>query len=276
MKVEDNKEEIIISNILNLLVYKFNSDILVEMEMKKFNITELIMIINEYEISNKEEIIDYIIHSDFFNDGFYGYLQNDIDNLVLFYLYNDKLYVVGRGTVLKEVDNILTDINVLPKIIDKENDIIVHNGFYDILFNDDFFKKIYKFIVDINPKKLFLTGHSMGTFVCLISYFMLLDNYENIINVITFGCTRIGNKNFVESFYNLKNLNIINIVNEYDIVPRLFGLQYSYFNSYCFIKNNEIIECYDNCEIYKKLFLNVSIDDHHIYKYLSNIWMFIN
>ncbi|CAA2983690.1 phospholipase A1-IIdelta [Olea europaea var. sylvestris] len=76
---------------------------------------------------------------------------------------------------------------------------------------------------------IILTGHSLGASVAILSAFDLVENGVTDIPVsaIVFGSPQVGNKAFNERLNKYRNLNVLHIKNEIDLIPhypsRLLG-----------------------------------------------------
>lgn len=205
-----------------------------------------------YNINNKNKnksINDIILDLKDSKDKFYlnKYLINNINNdkiikvffsktthILCIIIKNDKekkIKIIFKGTT----DNIHLEYNLkinLRKIKFLENNIKIHDGFYQQLFKDNFYYKIIKYIKKLNINNdyfLFFSGHSLGgVMASLFGYFSSFIFDNNKIVVISFGSCKIGNKYFQESFNNKNNLICYRIINENDIIINLPLLKYEH------------------------------------------------
>jgi len=164
----------------------------------KINITMeddlIISCINCAEIGNKS------LHSD---------IQYD-ENLLL---------IVFRGT--QNMEDLILDLDF---DVEEIKNLSIHKGFYTRTEAE--MEKILNHLETIQNvpiKKLIVTGHSLGG-ACAIIFSLLLSQKEDIWNkfekkvVITFGAPLVSSK-----VVDIIDYKIINIVNVYDLVPRLLG-----------------------------------------------------
>ena len=91
------------------------------------------------------------------------------------------------------------------------------------------FEKIDKELKKDKKCELFVTGHSLGGALATIfgaRYALVHSNHK--IKVITFGCPRVGNRNFRELTECLPNLSITRVVHDNDLIPRwpTFGFRH--------------------------------------------------
>lgn len=156
-------------------------------------------------------IEDYSIHK-------IGEGLND-DPILYFGIFhiNGNLIIAFKGTNNIQDDysdikiNTITSKNIIPGK--------VHEGFYNILFGDD------RYISVLNEVKrypdtipIFITGHSLGAALGSLLYVYIKNNHigNDDLNLITFGCPRIGNSEFSKCISDSKRY-----VNGDDIVPHL-------------------------------------------------------
>lgn len=94
----------------------------------------------------------------------------------------------------------------------------VHHGFWAD------FKSIIEEIKDelavIKFKPLFITGHSLGGALAVLTAFELAQSGYNVQAVYTFGCPRIGDSVFGDLYNSYLGDKTFCVVNENDIVPR--------------------------------------------------------
>lgn len=146
---------------------------------------------------------------------------------------NDKVVIVSfRGSeassngkfspVKLTYDWILTDFNFFKKrIIWWGFGVKVHRGFYtamEIVYDD--LKKLIDSHMSGTPKKLWITGHSLGAGVApLFAYNLAEDGYD-IQGIYTFAGPRVGNKKFCE-LYRKKFPDHQRWANNNDLVTKL-------------------------------------------------------
>ena len=120
------------------------------------------------------------------NDGAQGYVLENADEIVICF----------RGTEPDEFSDIKADLNALP---DRgQSGGWVHNGFQEEL------NKIWNDVRDIsaklcenNPKKIYITGHSLGGAMATLA----ASRLKYVTSALyTFGSPRVGTKAFVKSF----------------------------------------------------------------------------
>lgn len=120
-----------------------------------------------------------------------------------------SVVVSVRGT--SNLENALIDLNYTLQE-DDHTGALLHTGFLQSAAN------LYR---EIKPKieegyTVHLTGHSLGGAVALILAMHLdVDGYQ-VGDVITFGQPKVTNRSGASKF---KDLNVVRIVTEYDIVP---------------------------------------------------------
>lgn len=188
--------------------------------------------------------------------------KQDTEVVVVSHDKSKILSVVFRGTV--DLKNFVTDAEILMRpfcvpeeesdanssdIQDKkyhsissiscndhsENQIHVHQGFYDSVFGDGLYHRILKSIQDVKAKhpeyRVITTGHSMGAAASVLTAVALhteseISN-EEAITSINFGCPLIGNEEWYNWVNSLRpNLNIWRYVHQHDVVTRLPAIKF--------------------------------------------------
>lgn len=223
----NKKDTIILMCVLSSIVYEYKHEH--TEHCKKDAITDPIEIINT---EMDEMLTDLCSKCNIYNDNFNIY---NIDNRLIFgiFIVNKKLIISFKGSSnindftsniqFNTVDYIISDIKIQGK---------VHNGAFDILFEND----RYKFILDKineyskkNYNEIYITGHSLGGLLATIFYAFVTqlwygnpkDSKEFYIpqescKLITFGSPRPGNTIFCN---NIKDC--IRVVNSSDIVTMI-------------------------------------------------------
>lgn len=212
------------------------------------------------EICELYGLDDYTIHVE--GDGI-G------DNPILVYLIfviKERIIVVFKGT-----NNLEDDLNNL-KFTVSDLDVRIpgkfHQGFYDILFDENRYCNVISNINDhmyhspIDSEKfIYITGHSLGGALATLFYSYLQNNvlgYE--FNLITFGSPKVGNPTFANSI-----TNCTRIVNERDLIPSLpFSL--SCFGDYTHVSKKK--QLYG---IGSPFYKPWNLEDHSIYNYFKNL-----
>lgn len=136
-------------------------------------------------------------------------------------LRRDAALIVFRGT--DSAKDLATDLNFKPKIVPYGNyksKIRVHTGFISAYKNSEIRDKIFG-MINSDIKNIYITGHSFGGALALLCAvdFQYHDNTRNI-EVVVFGCPRVGNRAFAVS-YNKRVPNTMRVENGNDIVTKL-------------------------------------------------------
>lgn len=133
--------------------------------------------------------------------------------------YKDTNILVFRGTELC-IKDILTDLRFLKKKPYYNKKIKVHSGFYKSYDCENTRINIQHHCKTLY--KLNIIGHSLGGAVATLCAYDLAIKFPYInINVVTFGCPRVGNKEFMNDYNSLKNITHSRIENEYDPITSL-------------------------------------------------------
>jgi hypothetical protein len=108
----------------------------------------------------------------------------------------------------------LTDVVV--KLVERsEYDGRVHRGFSSVLRQT--WGKVEKVLDEVQDKPLFLTGHSMGGALAVLTACRLAKLGRPAVATYTFGSPRVGDRNFCAGY----SLPTFRIVNRLDLVPEM-------------------------------------------------------
>ena len=223
---------------------------------------------------NKNYLENYIKYKESLHGTFKFFKRNDF--LCCIYISHDRrdFYVLFRGTIPKK-SNIITDINIIPMEID--NCSIVHEGFYNALKDNNFFKEIYKELLKFknqNPySKIFIIGHSMGAAYALLTAYLLYEEkkFKHKINLYLYGTPTIGNDCFINKLFKNELLNINIYVNERDIVVHKFCNTFKYYPKYFLYRNNKCLTLSNKFIVWWYLLNNNDVSDHYAVSYHNSI-----
>lgn len=130
-----------------------------------------------------------------------------------------KVFFITGTEDLKDVG---IDIKVKPvPLYENDKKILVHSGFKnyaDAALANGILDFLVEYINNHPNEKIYITGHSLGGAISMMTAVRLFDAGANMqnIKVITFGAPAIGNKNLAEK-YNDK-INLTRVVMDSDIV----------------------------------------------------------
>ena len=137
-------------------------------------------------------------------------------------------------TGTEDLDDIGIDIKVKPvPLDDTDQSILVHKGFKsyaDAALSDGILNFLVEYINSHTQEKIYITGHSLGGAIAMMTAVRLVDAGANMDNVkvVTFGAPAIGNKNFAEKYRD--KIHLTRAVMDSDIVDvslNIFG--YTHF-----------------------------------------------
>ncbi len=119
-----------------------------------------------------------------------------------------------RGTDPVTLPNWLTDVVV--KLVEcREYEGRVHHGFSSVLRRT--WDKVEAILEEVQDKPLFLTGHSMGGALSVLTAYRLAKMGREPVATYTFGSPRVGDPNFCAGY----GLPTYRVVNRLDIVPEM-------------------------------------------------------
>jgi len=136
-------------------------------------------------------------------------------------VHRDCLWITFRGT--DSLGEWLSNLTFWKKSIPYDNmetKIRVHTGFLNVYKNNKVRDKILAEITEeINHIRI--TGHSRGAALAVLSAVDIQYNFpDRDIEVILFGCPRVGNKEFAKS-YNKRVDKTVRIENSNDLITKL-------------------------------------------------------
>ena len=191
------------------------------------------------------------------------YIMNDIETDVSYSIRSkgSTLIIAFRGSDSKQDWNF--NLDFCQKTIPYGNlksKIKVHAGFLRAYKSRNVRRKIFDFITD-KVEIIKLTGHSYGAALAVLCAVDLQYNFnQKDYEVVLFGCPRVGNKEFSES-YNRRIFKTLRIENRGDIITKLpFAFMgYKHVGSRILIGKSQIfgIPC---------------MEKHSLQEYYSNIW----
>lgn len=134
----------------------------------------------------------------------------------------DSIIVSYRGSV--NLENWINNAKIsLVYPYQNMPDVGVEKGFYEshISIKNKVLKSIMKLNTKYNTTNIIATGHSLGSISQLLLFDIHFEYPEyNIIQLVTFGSPRIGNKEFSKEFINTQ-IPTQRITHWRDIVPHL-------------------------------------------------------
>ena len=141
--------------------------------------------------------------------------------------------------------------------------IRVHSGFINAYKSPNIRMKIQKYINDFDIQKVYITGHSYGAALAVLCAVDLEYNFpKKDYEVIVFGCPRVGNKAFKQS-YNLRVFKTLRVENRRDIVTKVPFAFMGYRHVGAKLKIGKSAGI-----------MPFSMKSHTLQEYYSNIWYF--
>ena len=262
---------------LSLLVYDYNTN-------SDFTFTENQTIEQYVNSMNKKYIngINDISLSKLEKKGILFLKEHFSDGQVIYFMDNKNIQLaIIKSNLLKTVvivfrgtdsfRDILYDCYIVKKYLEKN--IFVHGGFYNQL------NSVYGNLMDFldpyltNDFNIFISGHSAGGAHSTIFSYLLAKKTEKIIKVVTFGCPRIGNYEWKESYESIENIINYRIINNNDIITAIPCFDYYHVGINLILTDTDlIINNESDCTTNFKL-ICYSFCDHCLIKYYHN---FIN
>jgi triacylglycerol lipase len=130
---------------------------------------------------------------------------------------DDVAVIVFRGTNPAEIQDWYINLNNRSQKTDHGN---VHAGFWNGY--DSLHGQLIKILDSRKPKRIWITGHSLGGALAVVCSYRLssMENLE-IAGVMTFGQPKVGNSAFCKHMESTLSGRMVYFVNESDVVPRV-------------------------------------------------------
>lgn len=133
----------------------------------------------------------------------------------------EAIYIIFRGTTYEDL---MTDLKFRKE---RTNLGLIHRGFLN--YAQVAFDAIYRKVLEWGKTKpLIVTGHSLGAAGALITAAFMNQNGFNIYGLYTFGCPRVGNRQFATYVDNAFDGKHFRHVNAHDGVPMVPPLSWGY------------------------------------------------
>jgi triacylglycerol lipase len=147
--------------------------------------------------------------------------RNETDTEGYTGIYKDYFIIHFDSTNFFQWKDIMTDAFFFKKVVPYDNyesPIRVHSGFINSYKSIRLY--LHKKFKNSGKEKVFISGHSLGgalTTCCAIDF---QYNFTSKIEAVAFGCPRIGNKAFADSF-NKRVPQFLRVAQGQDIATKL-------------------------------------------------------
>lgn len=191
-----------------------------------------------------------------------------------FFVLQKAPIVVFRGTESDDIQDPLINIDAgkeKSNFINAPDEVRVHRGFQNFVFNDNVAAQIEETVLDMNggPEgEVIFSGHSLGGAAAQIMATYFADKYPDMkVTMINFGAPRVGNMAFKEWSENeLDNLACWRFVLQRDLVPRGFPNFMGYYHA------GHLFQVYKrNSEYYSEVFYR-QVGDGDMYARAPRSW----
>lgn len=201
--------------------------------------------------------------------NFFKNVESDVEYMIKKDEINHICYITFRGTT--SATDWLHDLNILkvkPSFI--KDDCKIHMG-----FNNGYMsvrEHLYGLYKSKNFDKFVFSGHSYGAALCTLAALdCKYNNSDKIVNCITFGSPRVGNKSFVKLFNPLIDSSY-RCVYEYDpitIVPSY--VRFRHVNNQVKCKQKPTYAYLSDSILWFYQLCRSRISDHSINNYITSI-----
>ena len=159
---------------------------------------------------------------------------------------NKRISIVFRGSESRA--DWYHDLKIIKHNL--EDDVFVHNGFYDQLHTNGVYQKILtllKVLLNAVPHySIYVCGHSLGAALSTLCGYELSRDIPNKITVVNFASPRVGNIGFREKCNKKSNLCIYRITNDKDIVTAAPFINYKHVGTNIHVSDTDI-KIYKDC-----------------------------
>jgi triacylglycerol lipase len=198
--------------------------------------------------------------------------------------HENFVVAVFRGT--DEISDWLDNLNVVPTSGPLGE---VHVGFYNALMDiwpqmKSTIRSFRRTAVGQPDRPLWLTGHSLGGALAILAAATLIDADETFYGAYTFGCPRVGGREFARTFNVEAKNKVFRFQNNADIVTRVPAriMGYSHVGSFVYISadgtlSSDIGLWQRFMDTVKSVIANIgdkgldAIEDHRIDDYIKAI-----
>ena len=151
-------------------------------------------------------------------------------------------------------------------------DVLVHQGFKDyaeVILNDNLGNNIIKELNENPNERLYITGHSLGGAVAIVTAVNLINNgiSTDKIKVMTFGAPAVGNRGFADEYENKINLTRVTMSGD-PIKKSLQMLGYVHFGEVVKYKPN--FSKVEHFPHKMAVYLDCALRDFYDYKLSNN------
>lgn len=171
--------------------------------------------------------------------GHYGfttkYLNKDSADVYVLTSKTD-IIIVCRGTEVKQLKDLKTDLQAWPKRSSHSTKGYLHFGFGKYV--NKLWTEISKIIIQSNDKDIWFTGHSLGAAMASIMAIFCQANplLKDPIGLYTFGSPRVGTKSFIEQGKNIYHERWVNNIDVVTSVP-FWALGYRHFGKMMYLNH---------------------------------------
>lgn len=211
---------------LTMLIYIIDKDIILNHNNNTENVIDTIkqhciknikmsdvrkgVLIDILNSTQNAELLEYISDAD-----------TDLQVAVTISHVNKRICIVFRGS--ESMSDWYYDLCLFKKKI--HENIHVHRGFYNQLTinnNDEKITSVVKKALEKYPDyKIYTCGHSLGGALCTLYGYLLSEQIENNVIIVSFASPRVGNSGWKTAFDKKQNLTHMRITNNNDIVTAL-------------------------------------------------------
>lgn len=189
-----------------------------------------------------------------------------------------RICIIFRGS--ESITDWYYDAQVMKKQL--EDNIYVHQGFYNQLYKNDNYNKITNIVIELlkehDDYQIYVTGHSLGAALSTLYGYQLSKAIHQKIIVVSFASPRVGNNDFRFDFDKRENLSHYRFSNQRDIITSIPIFYYHHVgqNIQLFDDGYKFYPNYDYSSISCSLFTCYKVSEHDCELYykrlLKNEW----
>lgn len=153
---------------------------------------------------------------------------------------NKRINIIFRGS--ESSYDWYYDLNFIKTCIDSEKNVYVHSGFYKQLTTNNnhliLITKVKALLETYPDYHIFVCGHSLGGALATLYGYILSNEIQQNVTVVSFASPRVGNYGWKTAFDEKTNLDHYRVTNNNDIVTSFPMILYNHVGNNIRLERN--------------------------------------